>query len=289
MDVGLVAAFVGGMLALLSPCGALLLPAFFASNVGATPRLLVHGAAFYLGLLVTLVPLGLGLGALGELTMTHRDLVIRSVAVLLIVLGVMQSLGMGFDLTRLVPGANRPTSRTGITRTVLLGATGGVAGFCTGPILGAVLALAMTRQGMLSAGMLLTVYGAGMVVPLIVLAAGWDRISLRTRRALRGRGFTVLGRELHTTTLLSGLLMIVLGIVFEVTNGLVDAPEILSAATQTRLQAEIGRFSGPIFDVVAILAVASLVMLVWWRRQRPGPRRSGPGTSTGAIEAGERP
>mgnify|MGYP003409320133 CR=1 FL=1 len=59
MDIGLVTAFLGGMLAILSPCGALLLPAFFASTVGAGPRLLLHGSIFYLGLLLVLVPLGL--------------------------------------------------------------------------------------------------------------------------------------------------------------------------------------------------------------------------------------
>ncbi len=37
MDIGFVTAFVGGTLALLSPCAALLMPAFFASTVGAGP------------------------------------------------------------------------------------------------------------------------------------------------------------------------------------------------------------------------------------------------------------
>src|SRR5690606_16433055 len=44
MDVGLVTAFLGGALALLSPCAALLMPAFFASTAGSGPRLLAHGA-----------------------------------------------------------------------------------------------------------------------------------------------------------------------------------------------------------------------------------------------------
>jgi len=76
VDIGLVTAFLGGMLAILSPCGALLLPAFFASTVGAGPRLLLHGSIFYLGLLLVLVPLGVGAGAIGTLFLTHRALVI---------------------------------------------------------------------------------------------------------------------------------------------------------------------------------------------------------------------
>jgi cytochrome c biogenesis protein CcdA len=35
MDISLISAFIGGILALLSPCAALLLPAFFGSTVGA--------------------------------------------------------------------------------------------------------------------------------------------------------------------------------------------------------------------------------------------------------------
>ena len=67
MDIGLLAAFAGGALALLSPCAALLLPAFFASSVGARGRLIVHGVVFYVGLMITLLPVGIGVGALAAL------------------------------------------------------------------------------------------------------------------------------------------------------------------------------------------------------------------------------
>ena len=70
MDIGLLSAFLGGGLALLSPCGALLLPAFFASTVGSGPRLWLHGAVFFVGLLTVLVPLGVGAGAIGSVFLT---------------------------------------------------------------------------------------------------------------------------------------------------------------------------------------------------------------------------
>lgn len=273
MDIGLLAAFVGGALALLSPCGALLLPAFFASTIGSTPRLVVHGVAFYLGLVITLVPLGLGLGALGELAVTHRDLMIGGVSVLLIGLGLAQALGLGFDLGRLAPGTDRTMNRRGLIRTVLLGATGGVAGFCTGPILGAVLTLAMSSGDTLSAGLLLAVYGLGMVLPLLALAAGWDHLGTRTLRILRGRGFTVGGRHLHTTTVISGILTILLGIAFHATNGLVDAPQLLSADTQAFLQEKVGGLAGPMIDIVAVLTIATLALTTWWFWPRRADRQ----------------
>ena len=60
----MVTAFLGGVLALLSPCGALLLPAFFASTVGTGPRLWTHAAVFYVGLVAVLVPLHVAVVAL---------------------------------------------------------------------------------------------------------------------------------------------------------------------------------------------------------------------------------
>lgn len=57
-DVGYLAAFLGGLLALVSPCGALLLPAFFAYSIDSAARLLVRTGVFYAGLATTLVPLG---------------------------------------------------------------------------------------------------------------------------------------------------------------------------------------------------------------------------------------
>lgn len=272
MDIGLVSAFLGGVLALLSPCAALLLPAFFASTVGAGPRLLLHGAVFYLGLLVILIPLGVGAGAVGTLFVAHRQAIVLGSAILLIVLGVIQVLGLGFDPARLLPGGaqlqSRAASTSGLVKTLLLGAAGGIAGFCAGPILGAVLTLAAARGDVFSAGGLLAVYGAGMVVPLLLIAALWQRLGARGRTILRGRTVTVLGRELHTTSVLTGLLIITVGVLFWTTNGLVGAPELLPYEAQSWLQETSSLLANPLLDILALGVVAGLVLVLWARRQR---------------------
>src|SRR5690625_7531573 len=107
MEIGLLAAFLGGALALLSPCGALLLPGFFASTVTTRARLLPHAVVFYLGLVITLVPLGIGAGALGALLTGHRALLIGGTSLVLIVLGAVPALGLGFDLSRMLTGIDR--------------------------------------------------------------------------------------------------------------------------------------------------------------------------------------
>ncbi|GAB2563988.1 cytochrome c biogenesis CcdA family protein [Leucobacter ruminantium] len=267
MQIGFLTAFLGGILALLSPCSALLLPAFLASTVGAKLKLLAHGAVFYLGLVVTLVPFGLGIGALGSLLMDHRGIVIAITSIVLVVLGALQALGFGFDLSRILPGAAKTQQtahkRTGLLRTFLLGAVGGVAGFCAGPILGAVLTLAMGRGNTWEAGALLAVYGAGMVVPLVLIAALWERLGPRGQRLLRGRTITILGRSLHTTSLVTGLLIVAVGLLFWFTNGLVAMPSLVPTSVQAWMQEQGAILANPVFDIVAVIAVAAVALTVW--------------------------
>src|SRR5699024_832892 len=103
--ISLLTSFLGGVLAPLSPCGALLLPAFFASVIGQRMRLVLHGGVFYLGLVITLVPLGLGLGAVGNLLTQYRNALIIVTSVILMLLGLAQAAGFGFDLSKAFPGA----------------------------------------------------------------------------------------------------------------------------------------------------------------------------------------
>lgn len=282
MEIGLLTAFIGGALALLSPCGALLLPAFFASTVGSGPRLWLHGALFYAGLLVVLIPLGVGAGAIGTVFVSHRGVVIAVASALLIVLGLAQVLGLGFDVSRLLPGTDalqaQAATRSGLLKTVLLGAASGVAGFCAGPILGAVLTLAAAQGDLVTAGTLLAVYGAGMVVPLVLLAALWGRIGARTHALLRGRPFTVLGRTLHSTSVITGLIIIAVGVLFWSTNGLIAVPELLPTSSQAWIQGRSAVLANPVVDVVAILAVAALWLLVWRRARRKIDVAERPGT-----------
>ncbi len=271
MDIGFVTAFVGGILALLSPCAALLLPAFFASTVNSGPRLFLHATVFYAGLLVVLVPLGIGAGAFGSLFVTHRSTLITVSSILLIVLGIVQILGFGFDPGKLMPGQDARQSKskaaTGFAKTFLLGTTSGVAGFCAGPILGAVLTMAAVSGSSVTAGLLLATYGAGMVVPLLIIVVLWRPLGERGRSVLRGRTFKVLGWEFHTTSVLTGVLITATGILFWTTNGLVGVPELVSLDVQASLQNAAQVLTNPIFDVIAIVVIAGIILGLWFRRR----------------------
>lgn len=278
MEVGLVTAFLGGTLALLSPCGALLLPAFFASTIGARTQLFGHAAVFYAGLVVALAPLGLAAGTVGSFLASNRGAVVTITAALLVGLGVVQALGRGFDVARLVPTARqlpeRAAARRGVARTFALGAASGLVGVCTGPILGAVLTLGAAQGEVAGAMLLLAVYGAGMVVPLVALALSWERIGPQGHRVLRGRNVRFAGRDWHATSLVTGVLLITLGVVFWSTNGLVGVPELVPVDVQLQLQAYASQLSGRWFDILAVAVAGTIAGTVWIRRRRrrPDPR-----------------
>lgn len=278
MEIGLLSAFLGGALALLSPCGALLLPGFFASSVTSRAGLIPHALVFCAGLLVTLIPLGLGVGALGSLLAGHRALLVGATSLALVLLGLAQALGFGFDPARILPGAEQLRQRSargsGLIRTLLLGAVGGIAGFCAGPILGAVLTLALGQGSMVVGVLLLAAYGAGTVAPLMLLAAVWDRLGSRGRSALAGREVRVLGRSLHSTSLVTGVLIIALGILFWVTNGLVTVPSLVPTSTLARWQAGGSALSSPIVQVAVLVALGALALGLWWRYDRRQQREA---------------
>ncbi|WP_235686449.1 hypothetical protein [Tomitella gaofuii] len=66
-EIGLLGALLGGVLLLLSPCSALLLPSFFAYAFDSVGRLAARTVQFSLGLATVMVPLGAGVGAFSSL------------------------------------------------------------------------------------------------------------------------------------------------------------------------------------------------------------------------------
>jgi cytochrome c-type biogenesis protein len=89
---------------------------------------------------------------------------------------------------------------------------------CVGPILGAILTMLATQgAGILQGAFLAFIYSLGLGLPLLLVATFFSRLGTGTRfwQFLRGKGFTVnlMGHELflHSTSILSGLLLIVMG------------------------------------------------------------------------------
>lgn len=242
------------------------------------PSLLAKTAVFYLGLAATLVPLGMGISAVTGLVYGQRSTLITVSGAIIILLGVLQlfgRFGRGFGfvpLTRL-SGKVRGES-TGAT--FALGAVYGFAGFCSGPILGAVLTVAAASGQTFRGATLLAIYALGMAVPLFLMAALWDRLDLGRRPFLWGRELSLGRLSLHTTNLFSGAMSILLGTVFlayegtSALSGLYEAYGVGDLAFAAERWA--GSFARGIPDAlvlaVALAAALTLAILAYKRRRR---------------------
>ena len=267
VEISLLASFFGGVLSLLSPCSALLLPAFFAYAFGGGGELVKKTGLFYLGLVATLVPLGMGISAVSALFYGHRAALITISGGLLIAFGILQLLGRSFSVGPLARLRSRVRGDSA-GAVFALGAVYGFAGFCSGPILGAVLTVAAASGGVARGALLLAVYAAGMAAPLFLLALFWERLDLRNRPWLRGREISVGRFRLHTTNLVSGAMFVLLGtlfIAYEGTSALSGLYESngatdLAFAAQTWAGDVARRIPGTVLVVALVALLAALIL-----------------------------
>ncbi|MFE0702758.1 cytochrome c biogenesis CcdA family protein [Streptomyces sp. NPDC058872] len=269
--IGYFAAFLGGLLALLSPCSALLLPAFFAYSIDTRAKLVARTGILYAGLATTLVPLGAAGSLAGRFFYGHRELLVTAGGWLIVGLGVLQILGLGFTSRRIAEasGRIRPTSALSV---YALGLVYGLAGFCAGPILGSVLTVAALSGSPAYGGLLLAAYALGMAVPLFVLALLWERYDLGRRRWLRGRPIRVGRFEAHSTSVLSGLFFVALGALFLVFDGTTALPGLLTVEESFAVEERVGAWGRSVPDGALLLAVVATVAVVLAVRGRKGRR-----------------
>jgi cytochrome c-type biogenesis protein len=211
--VGLLIAFVAGLLSCLSPCVLPLVP-IYISHLGtmgggvavASERrtTLQHALAFVAGFTFVFVLLGVSVGLVGSLFQAHLVLLQR--------LSGLVMIGMGLYLVGLLPLPMLMRERTlrrapvgaGYLRSFSVGTMLSLGWTpCIGPTLGAILTLAAASSTVIQGGYLLFAYSMGLAVPFILTAfalAPLQTLLARFRRAGR------------TVEMVGGVVLIVAGI-----------------------------------------------------------------------------
>lgn len=221
-DVSLLAAFVAGILSISSPCVLPLVPIYLAHIAGvsagepsgghARAALMKNALAYVAGFSLVFIALGTALGAAGsmatalDLVPENRTWLVRVGGLLLIFLGLYQT-----DLIR-VPVLDRerrlamhPGTPGSISSSFVIGVGFGAGWMpCTGPILGGILTMAGGQGSIERASLLLTVYTLGLGIPFLVVAATFGSATGVLRK---------INRHLHTVTLVSGAIMLGVGII----------------------------------------------------------------------------
>lgn len=253
MNLSLLGAFLGGVLTLLSPCSVMLLPAFFAYAFTSPAALLARTGVFFAGLATALVPLGMLAGTLGAWVNRFRFELVTIASILVIVLGLALMLGVR------IPGAIRQRSArsASIASVFALGTVYGLAGVCAGPLLGAALTFAAFGGDPLFGGLVLLVFAAGMVLPLLLLALLWNRLPA-VQRLVRPREL-VIGRWRNAwTNVVGGALTALIGVLLLATQGTTSLGGVLGATDQARLESGVMLATASVPDWLVLLVFAVL-------------------------------
>ena len=171
-------------------------------------------ALFVLGFSAVFASEGVAFGGLGAVLRSHAAGLTQILGAITIVLGLLFAGVLDrFPITgRIVRPSVRP--RAGLAGAPLLGALFGVSWTpCIGPTLGLVSSLAMTSGTAVRGALLMFVYGLGLGIPFLVVAA------------LFQRGVTAFGfarRHAQLITRLGGAMLVAVG-VLELTGGWTSA------------------------------------------------------------------
>jgi cytochrome c-type biogenesis protein len=208
-------AFLAGLASFLSPCVFSLVPAYIgylggrAAGGEATESnrfvTFTHGIAFVLGFSLVFIALGVASSAFGRLLFDLRFILAKVGGIIVIIfglhmIGVFRIPFLEYD-TRV---QTLPDRKWGYLSSALMGVffSAGWAP-CVGPVLGAILTLAL-NGGSISTGVsLLSAYSAGLAIPFLIAALGVGWVSVTLRKY---------GKVMHYIEIGMGVILVILGI-----------------------------------------------------------------------------
>jgi len=209
-------ALLAGLASFLSPCVLALVPAYvgYLGGVSISPEGVVvrnrwttfaHGLAFVLGFSLVFVLLGAAASLAGAFLYDFRTWLAR-IGGLVVVLFGLHTMGvihipfLDYDTRRQVA----PDQRYGYLSSVLMGVffSAGWAP-CVGPVLGAVLTLALSSAALGQGVLMLTAYSIGLAIPFLLAALGVGRVAELMRRH---------ANAVRYASFVTGALMVVVGV-----------------------------------------------------------------------------
>jgi cytochrome c-type biogenesis protein len=211
-----IAAFFAGVLSFLSPCVLPLVPGYVSLISGASvealqteeerllKRVMLNSLMFILGFSIVFISLGAVATTVGQVSRQYYPLLTRIAGAVIIVFGLHLT---GIWKIKALYADKRMHQVKGGSSAWGAFAVGFAFAFgwtpCIGPILATILAFAATEDTVLKGTLLLAIYSAGLAVPFVLTSLGIDRFL-----SFYGR----FRRHLHTVEVLSGVLLIVIGV-----------------------------------------------------------------------------
>jgi cytochrome c-type biogenesis protein len=208
-------AFLAGLASFLSPCVFSLVPAYIGylggraagGEANASNRFITftHGLAFVLGFSFIFITLGAASSAFGRLLFDLRFVLAKLGGIVVIIfglhmIGIFRIPFLEYD-TRV---QKLPDRRWGYLSSALMGVffSAGWAP-CVGPVLGAILTLAMNGGSISSGVSLLSAYSAGLAIPFLIAALGVGWVSLTLKKY---------GKVMHYVEIAMGVILVIVGV-----------------------------------------------------------------------------
>jgi cytochrome c-type biogenesis protein len=209
-------AFIAGLASFLSPCVLPLVPAYVGYLGGRTAfegeeektnrwSVFSHGLTFVIGFSVVFIALGITTSVLGSLLIEARDWLEKIGGIVVVIFGlhmtgIWRIPFLQYDTRK----QTKPDRSRGHLSSFLMGIFFS-AGWspCVGPVLGAILTFSLSGGSVLTGGMLLAAYSAGLSIPFLLaaLGVGWVTTTLRKY-----------GKVMHYVEMVMGVVMIIVGI-----------------------------------------------------------------------------
>lgn len=208
-------AVLAGLASFLSPCVLALVPAYVGYLGGRSVtsggivienrwQTFAHGVAFVVGFSVVFVLLGVAASALGGLLFSVREWIARIGGAVVILFGlhtlnVINIPFLDYDTRR----QYSPGRGAGFTSSALMGVffSAGWAP-CVGPVLGAVLTLAVNGGSVTTGAVLLSAYSIGLAIPFLLAALGVGSVTNLMRRH---------SRLIRYISMATGVLLVIIG------------------------------------------------------------------------------
>ena len=228
-QVSLIAAFVGGVVALFAPCCiSFLLPAYLGNVVKEKEKVVLMTLVFGAGIFVVMMPAVLGVAALSKALFVYHDNLYFLGGVVMLISAIITFLGIKFPMPSL-RGSN--PQKADVLSIFTLGIFSGITSACCAPVLIGILTLTFLSTNFFGAMAIGGMYVLGMVMPLLFIAAFLSgKVSGFTVLRKPVGSFKFLGKDrvIIVSNLIASLIFAITGVLIIVLNaagklGMTDA------------------------------------------------------------------
>ncbi|MBI4143980.1 cytochrome c biogenesis protein CcdA [Candidatus Woesearchaeota archaeon] len=271
LSVSFLVAFIGGILALTSPCGFVVLPAYFSSVFKERRKALFMTAAFSLGMTLSFLVFGVIAGITGNLFNEYKLFFASFAGVVLVLFGIMTFFNIGFSFSscKLLPNHTSAGSAFVLGMFFAIGWTP-----CIGVILGSIAVLSSLSGSLLKSVLMFGAYALGVSLPLFLISLFADKFDLQGLFSKGSIEFGFFGRKIKTQvySIIAGLLLILIGLIMFFQNGtgffmdtiptyLPWTMKLFSASNEAVLNSAL--LTGTIGSVIGLFLILVLLYIIW--------------------------